>query len=322
MATEGGIIEPGAGASGLFDNWPITVDCLIDAADPTAGVSTLIDGTIGSVEEDSDGNAVIAANGPLRFAAMRPLTEHYSLTGREELGDDRCKLPILGNATIGAYDIGREQEYILEATGVARVVDTYGRFRTGDTVEDYNNIYFAAQSTGTTAATAPSFSYVPGATTVDGTVTFVARDSFLRHARGEATDAFTIVLAALPDVRASDVTYYELGGVYVRSGLLSGYRELPVRSWNPDTLTLTLALPVNPDDIPADTQLELRPGCDYTPAKCGAFLNPANPSGTNIENIRAEYFVPPPDIHLSLVNVAQDAELQDLKDRIATLEGA
>lgn len=324
-AVEGGILEPGDAASGKLDNWPITVECPIDAADFSAGTVTLIDGTVGSVEEDSDGIVTIAANGPLRFAAMKSLTEHYSLTGREELGDDRCKIPILGDPDIDAFDIGRAQEFVRPdvETGLQHVADAYGRVRTGSTVEDYGNVYFECTVAGTTdESTAPAYNYTVGATTVDGTATFIARNSWLRYARGEATDAFTIALDALPDVRATDTGWYELGGVFVRSGNLSGYKELPIRLWDPDSLTITLALPINPDDIPADTQLELRPGCDYTPGRCAEFANPANPSGTNIENIRAEYFVPPPDMQLSLVNIAQDSEIENLKQRIITLEGA
>ena len=58
--------------------------------------------------------------------------------------------------------------------------------------------------------------------------------------------------------------------------------------WDPDTLEVTLALPVALADIPAGTQFEIHPGCDNTAAMCFSRFD-------NIINLRAEDMVPPPD---------------------------
>lgn len=291
----GGIVEPGDGIGGHLEGWPIALE-LFDSGNPSAGTFDLIPGaTIGQVVETTYGAAVISINGPLN-KYRSPATEHFSLTGREDLGDDRCKIPILGDKDIAAFDIARGQSFVRPDTsdGLQRVADAYGRIRAGDTVEDYNNVYFECVTAGTTdASTPPSYDYTIGNTTADGTAEFIARDAWLRAARGQATGDFTIVLDALPDSRASDATWFELGGLFIRSGALSGFEKYLIRAWTPDTLTVTLFRPISPDDIPANTQFEIHAGCDQTPTQCNSRFN-------NIINIRAEYFVPPPSLTQSL----------------------
>ncbi len=112
MATEGGLFNYGDGVRGLLDGWPISI-AIFDPANLPAGASTVISGVIGAVDEDVNGLLIIAANGPLRQAQARPLADHYSLICRADLGDDECKvdlvgdgwqLPATGEAT-GAYTI-------------------------------------------------------------------------------------------------------------------------------------------------------------------------------------------------------------------------
>jgi hypothetical protein len=70
-------------------------------------------------------------------------------------------------------------------------------------------------------------------------------------------------------------------------GPLADYPKFPIRAWDPDTLTVTLFLPVSVTDIPAATAFEIAPGCDNTREMCFSRFN-------NIVNLRAETFVPPP----------------------------
>lgn len=205
MTAVGGLIEPGDGIRGILDGWPISIK-LFDPADPGAAVEIMPGATIGSVAENTNGTAIIAANGPL-IQAGRYVTEHYALAGREDLFDARCK------------------------------VDPAG---------------------------------------------------FTNDTTGEATGTYVVTLDSLPDVRASDPTWYVLGGLYVLSGNLNGYPKLPIRAWNPDTLEVTLFLPILEEDIPAGTTLQIHAGCDLTREMCFSRFN-------NIVNLRAETFVPPPD---------------------------
>ncbi len=290
MAVTGGDIAPGDGASGLLDGWPITVE-MIDPNDTTSGPFTVITGTIGSVIEDTLGMLTIAANGPFRMALEKPVCEHFSLT-------DRCNIPLCVTRDIAGFDIQRSTDYVTKDgadvdVGLLTVASCYGRVRTGSTVDDYQNIYFECTTLGTTASTAPSFDYTPGNTTTDGTAIFTARDSWTRYARGAAIDTYNIQLTALPDSRASDSTWYVNGAMFFRSGPLADFNKFPIRVWDPATFTATLFLPVAVADVPANTQIEIHPGCDLTREQCFSRFD-------NIINLRAETFVPPPDMSLSL----------------------
>lgn len=283
-ARDGGPVEPGDAARGLLDGWPISVK-FFDVADPEGTATEMMPGAIvGSVTEDANGIVQIAASGQLIKGAIE-LTEHYALAGREDLGDDRCKIPIMPD------DIGRGVEFVRPdiATGLLHVNDAYGRMLTGSPAS-YGNVYYECTVAGTTDPdTAPTYDPTIGNTTVDGTATFIARNAWTRIATGEAISTFEIQLDALPDPRALDPTWYVLGALYVRSGILADYPKIPIRAWNPDTLKVTLFLPVSVTDIPAGTEFEIAPGCDLTREMCHSRFD-------NIINLRAETFVPPPGV--------------------------
>lgn len=279
-----GLVEPGDGVRGILDGWPISIK-FFDPADPVGTATEIVPGAIvGSVAEDTNGIAIIEASGQL-VKAGGYVTEHYALTGREDLGDDRCKVPILPS------DIGRDQTFQLPTTlPLSLVDDAYGRVSTGSPA-NYGNVYFECTSAGTTdPITAPTYDQTVGNSTIDGTATFIARNAWTRSATGTATGTFVVTLDALPDPRATDATWYVLGALYIRSGNLDGYPKIPIRAWDPDTLEVTLFLPVTITDIPAGTQLEIAVGCDLTRAMCFSRFN-------NIVNLRAETFVPPPDVN-------------------------
>ncbi len=290
MTETGGLVEPGDGARGILDGWPISIR-LFDPADPVGTAIDIVPGaTIGSVAEDTNGCATIAASGQLIKAGVY-VTEHYALAGREDLGDDRCKIPILPD------DIGRNIAFITPATlPLPTVNSAYGRMRTvttspAGTPLDYHNVYYECTTAGTTnPTTAPTYDPTIGNSTTDGTAVFIARSAWTRHATGQATGTFVVTLDALPDPRATDDTWYVLGALYIRSGNLADYPKIPIRAWDHTTLEVTLFLPVLITDIPAGTQLELAPGCDLTREMCFSRFN-------NIINLRAETFVPPPDVN-------------------------
>lgn len=298
MALDGdAYIAPGDAAAGLLDNWPITIE-MVDPTNTAAGTFAPLSGTIGSVLEDTTGLVTIAANGPLRLAMEKPVCEHFSLTGREDLGDDRCKIPILAYPVITDGDIQRSTDYVTvdgadPDVGLLTVRSCYGRVQMGSGVDGYGDVYFECTTAGTTDSTAPTYDPTIGNTTLDGTAIFTARNAWTRHARAHATDAFTIVLSSLTETRSSDSTWFVNGGLFIRSGNLSGFGRLPIRAWDPGTSTITLFLPINPDDVPANTEVEVHVGCDLTSSMCFSRFN-------NIINIRDEEFVPPPDLSLTL----------------------
>jgi hypothetical protein len=280
FARSGGPVEYGDAARGLLDGWPISIK-LFDPTNPAGAVEIVPGATIGSAQEDSNGVVTIAASGQLIRGAVY-VTEHYSLAGREDLGDDRCKIPIV------PADIGRGVTFQRADTlPLARVNDAYGRVSQGSP-DNYGNVYFECTTAGTTnPTTAPSYNFTPGATTTDGTAVFTARNAWTRSATGQAISVFEIQFDSLPDSRASDATWFVLGAIFIRSGPLSGFPKLPIRAWNPATKTATLFLPVALSDVPAGTAMEVHAGCDLTREMCFSRFN-------NIVNLRAETFVPPP----------------------------
>jgi hypothetical protein len=307
--TSDGPVYPGDGRSGVLDNWPITIE-IIDPAAPSDGATIVLVGSVGSTTEDGDNLITIAANSSLRMMQEKPLCEHYSLLGREILGDDRCKIPLLASPAIDAFDVQRNQAYNTKDgapdvnvdlttffnTGLLTVASAWARVRKGSagTVEDYANLILECTTLGTTAATSPDYSGITEGTTVtDGTAVFTARNAWTRYARGQAIDSFNVQLTALPDPRASDPAWYKLGTLLVRSGPLAGFRQMIIRGWDPGSLTVNLFLPVDTATIAADTELEISPGCDQTPAMCFSKFD-------NIVNIRAEPFVPPSNYTMSL----------------------
>ncbi|MDB5612059.1 MAG: hypothetical protein JWP25_8959 [Bradyrhizobium sp.] len=302
MVEPGGIVSPGDGVRGVLDNWPITIEWF-DLNNAAFGTLVTLDGTIGSVDEDTRGMATIAANGQLRLALQKPLTERFTLTGREDLGDDRCKIPLLAEQNIGAYDIGRNQQFVRPDidTGLLLVSDAFARVRKGTagTVEDYANLYLECSTLGTTdPTTAPDYSGISvGDIVTDGTAAFTVKNAWTRAARGHALDPYTIVIDSMVEPRAilpsSDaLTWFLLGGVFIRSGPLNGFPKIPIRTWD-GVSTIGLALPVSVSDVPADTQMEIHAGCNLTREQCFSRFN-------NIVNLRAETFVPPPDLKLSV----------------------
>ena len=118
------------------------------------------------------------------------------------------------------------------------------------------------------------------------TAVFIARNAWLRAARGEAIDNFTIVFDALPDPRAADDAWFApLANLFIRSGSLKN-TKLPIATWSSADLTVTLAMPIDPAAVPPHTQMEIHRGCDLTHEVCFTVFN-------NIINRRGEEFVPP-----------------------------
>jgi hypothetical protein len=301
-----GPITSGEAARGLLDYWPIVID-VFDFKASAVLVYDLIPGaTIGSALENARGEVTLAANGPLTKATAM-MTEHFSLEGRETLGDDRCKVPIL------PPDITRNKLYVPidfnlglapANIGVLKVEDVYGRVSQGGVLyspESYNNVYYECIVSGTTdPTTQPTYGVNPGDTTDDGTATFLTRNAWTRHVRGQATSPHTIQFNYLPDPRATDPDWYRLGAIYIRDGILGGYPKIPIRVWDPSTLTAATFLFQSIADIPANTGMEVHAGCNWTRDQCNTRFDVPDSPVRQIWNIRAEYFVPPPETKQAL----------------------
>lgn len=167
-------------------------------------------------------------------------------------------------------DVGRNEAI---AVGDRRRV----RFDTDDTPEDYHNVYLEATVGGTTAGSEPSFSSTVGATVVDGGVTWTTMNALARYAQVAAADNRSITLTALPDPRASSVTWYAPLKIRFDTGEYAG-QCFKGSAWDADTLTLSTYLPC--PFVAIGDWIEIAPDCDHTHNTCWhTFDNAENHGG-------------------------------------------
>ena len=99
------------------------------------------------------------------------------------------------------------------------------------------------------------------------------------------TNSLTLVLDLSP-AKASG--YFNQGLIWFRSGNNKFY-EREIKSNTDNTIILQRPFPFAP--LPGD-EVTVFAGCIRTPEACKRFVNPNNPSGTNLENIQAYPHVP------------------------------
>lgn len=85
--------------------------------------------------------------------------------------------------------------------------------------------------------------------------------------------------------------YFVRGVIRFTNGANEGLEEEIVAHMDG---VLTLFLPMM-DTVQVGDSIEIEKGCDRRWQTCVTFINPANPSGTNIENINCEPFLPGKD---------------------------
>lgn len=282
-AREDGPLSDADVAIGRYDGYPILIECC-DTANLELGTGLMFTGFVGSVVTTISGMIKIDARGPL--TRMRAeISERYGPMCRADLGDFRCKIPIL------PPDIERSTAYV-SVTETLPADFVRVRVFSNDEPEDFANSYWECTTGGTTAGSQPSYAgaLTPGATVTDGGAVFTNRNAWLRAAEVDAVlspQSFTLV--GLPDSRASVDAWYILATVIVRSGRYSG-NSFQVRSWVASELKIN-TWDVCSHMLEAGTKLEIHRGCQKTEAECNVF--------NNIVNRRAEPFVPGRDAILA-----------------------
>lgn len=288
-ARSGGPIDDADIAFGRYDGYPITVQCC-DTGDlglSGAGAGEIFIGVVGAITVNEFGLISIQGRGPLTKARV-DLGEQYGPMCRADLGDARCKKPIL------PPDIIRDHDYVAGDAALFIAGDSVRvRVNNAGDPSDYANIYFECTGSGRTAGSQPSYagSTAIGHVTSDGSAQFTTRNSFLRYAQVDAVlSAAAFTLTALPDSRASVDGWFTLGAAIVRSGRYSGY-PISVRVWTAATLRVDAWEAVS-HMLDPGTWLEIHRGCDKTEATCFGVFD-------NIVNRRAETFVPGRDAVLA-----------------------
>lgn len=155
-------------------------------------------------------------------------------------------------------------------------VDGWRRYRFGSdgTPEDFMNVFLEATvHLGVTGAVEPAFSSVVGDLTVDGTQTWVTRNSYARAAKIVSVDKHVVTLDRLPDPRAaSDSTWFQPLKIVFRSGEYNG-RAFKGNNWDTGTLSFETYLPCRLAAV--DDWIEITPDCDKTWGMCSSKFNNA-----------------------------------------------
>lgn len=241
---------------------------------------------LGNVDYDMHGRASVELVS--YFAIPRDiLVRKFVMLCDVEFGDPQyCKVPTF------PYSLGRHLQDVDRSESVTGRVESgstvvsYGSFRrvqfaTDGNPEDYANVYLECTTSGVTAVSAPSFSSVVGATTVDGSAVWTTRNAYARAVRIAAVgeDGHTLTLDRLPDPRASDVNYLKQASILFATGEYAG-RRFMASLFDPTDNTIKVFLPCSYAAV--NDWAEIAPECDHTETMClNTFNNKLNNRGFN-----------------------------------------
>lgn len=271
--TVGGTISTYAVVDGKFDNAIVQIDVVDRATLSTTGL--LFKGFIGPTTFGALHNIVSFDVRGYSIKARWPFVQTFGPMCRTDFGSDLCRVPLRPSS------VARNTGYVTKANAT-RVDACYVRVSNGggSTPDQWGNIVFECTTAGTTAGSAPSYSFTVGNTTADGTAVFTARDAWTRHAKiAEVINQFNVKLDRDPDPRGI-TGWYNQGAVRMHDGYSAG-SAFEVGAWVLSTRTITFYLPIgaanNDTLIHANDWLEIWPGCDFTIGKCsGTYVNSEN----------------------------------------------
>ena len=159
--------------------------------------------------------------------------------------------------------------------------------------EIYENTIYEVTTEGTTASTEPAYTTTPAATTVDGTATFTAYESVVRHAVvAGITDRHNFTIT-VDETRAAD-DWFNQGGVMFETGENKG-QVTEIKTWSRtvgDQITTFLPLPYN---IAIGDKIIVFAGCDKRLSTCTTKFAMAGSvffSTGNFTNFRGEPYIP------------------------------
>jgi hypothetical protein len=226
------------------------VEIFLTDADSPAAKDFEFFGRIGSWSSPAHDVVTFNLKNPFAFPRHN-LVPVFSVMCRFALGDQFCGVPIM------RPEVKRSTAYALGESV---------RHLTGAAPAGYGNVYFETTTAGTTAATAPSYNYSVGATTMDGSAVFTARNAYERACEvAVVVDPHTLTLTSSPDPRAVD-NWYAPGKIQFASGRLTN-RIYKIGGWSASDLQLTTYLPAGLCAAPGDTALIWK-DCDKTIAQC------------------------------------------------------
>lgn len=240
---------------------------VVDWSDPDAGRRVLRTGTLGEVSPGDDGVYTVELRG-LTQALQQSVGEVYQPECRADVGDRRCKVPLLPPRV---------------ARGTAYAAGAWARPPAGPdglTEQDGGRIWLCTAA-GVTAAEAPA--YGPAAL-ADGTAGFEPREAWTKAGRVELVGS-PFGLRVEAGWLDKPTAWFDGGVLVFETGACAGDdKALEVLSWNADTRDLALLTPMPFAVAPGD-RFRVSPGCDRRRETCKAKFG-------NVVNYRGEPYLP------------------------------
>ncbi len=255
--------------AGLFDFAEVRV-FLVNWADLTLGTMALHRGYLGEVVSAPSGTFSAELRGLVQRLAQR-VGDLYSVDCRADLGDSKCKVPILPDV------IHRGQIY--EAGDYVRVATDGSRADS----RRYQDRIYRCTTGGATAGTQPCYDTTPGNSTTDGAAVFLCMDAWTRSGSvSSVTDAANLTYSLDAAEPRNVDGWFNYGVLTWESGANLG-RSIEVQA---STLAgaMTLWLPME-QPIAIGDRFRVYPGCDKLTGTCISKF-------ANIVNFRGEPFVP------------------------------
>lgn len=234
--------------TGYYNDATVEVS-LVNWADPTQKTPLFI-GYIGDIAYDDAGGFKFQFDGLWSRATMMRMRT-VGPNCDTELGHPTwCKVPIrpADDQRATAYALG-----------------DHVRHSSDGSITGYQNIMFEATGAGTTGASAPSWNYTVGATTTDGSVTWTAREAWIRHATVASVISSRNISITVTEPRAVD-DWFSLGAGKWYSGNNAG-NSFSIRKW--EASGSVLAMWEKPrGDVQVGDLMEIYAGCNLTLEHC------------------------------------------------------
>jgi hypothetical protein len=244
--------------NGLFDRAEAIL-YITDARTPSLDDIEVIGSRKGEVRFDPMGKA--------QFELLNSLNLVRDVAGRKyqieddvDFGDPRRNkiptFPTVDETSDDLQDVGRVEAII---NGERRRF----RYAAAGNPSDYHNVYWEADGTGTTGASAPvAPSDTPGATITDGGVTWIVRNAYARAFQVASIIDENHITITVTEPRAVDDDWFAPGFIWMCSGYMKGFQS-DVDAYDQGTNQISLVMPFG-NKLQVGDWGEITPGYDQT----------------------------------------------------------
>ena len=251
---------------------------------PDAGQTRLRSGRLGEVLLARSGRLRIELRSLADFLAQNA-GDVFSPTCRADVGDSRCKFPIL------PPELGRDEAVTLGQFFRVPVAP-------GTTSEQFGNRIYEVTTAGTTASVIPTYDTTVGNTTADGTAVLRASEAWSRHGSVSSVSSSKVLTVSVSDPR-NENGWFQDGLMTFESGPNAGITR-EIKTWSAaGVVELFLPFPALPE---TGNVFRISVGCAKIPDVCSTKfrINPSRDfANGNIFNYRGEFHLPGRDAVLS-----------------------